>query len=81
MTVFHNRLLTKWLRKCHRALRAGVMLLRKLIWQWLFLGLNYSYSVNLWHYCSAEYQYIIWPTIRAESNTNKIFGTALDLMV
>ena len=37
----------------------------------------YSYSVNFSQYYSAEYKYTIRPTIRAEQNTNRIFGTGL----
>jgi len=69
MTVTYSRLFsgqTKWLRKFHKASRVGVMLLRQLGWQQLSLRQNYSYSVYLWHYYLAEYEYTIQLTIWAK---------------
>jgi len=60
MTVTYDKTIDsgqmKWLRICHKALNVGVMLLRQLDWQQLSLRLNYSYSIYLWHYYTAEYE-------------------------
>ena len=38
---------------------------------------NYSYSAYCWHYYSADYEYILWPTTLPKWNKNIIFSAVL----